>query len=188
MSWITDNELKLWRQGRDRYEIVTYRDQMGYWAIYDQAADKYASRRNDKANLMERVDLMNDRWRNRMRKEHGKPLSENPRRGNGRSYVRRGRSLMRYEEPVAGQVFYLGGRKGEVKRVGVSDGTPHVWFKRPVDGTFAMSVGNFRQAAYVEDAAGQQNPSKALPLNKWLPAQVRRVGKQIKVKVLGAIR
>jgi len=105
-------------------------------------------------------------------------ISENPagRRSNvsrnGRSFVSRGESVPRGYEPKAGEVWYLGGRKAIIKRVGVSDGTPYVWFVRPVDGTLAMSVANLIQAAKV-----QRNPGKRSTL--------KRVGKALAKYVRG---
>jgi hypothetical protein len=88
----------------------------------------------------------------------------------GKSYARRGVTPPRNWEPRKGDVVYIQGHKTAIKRVGVSDGVPYVWFTRSVDGTTAMSVGNLRQVAYVEDR--QSNPT--IP-KSFVPARVRRL-------------
>ena len=78
---------------------------------------------------------------------------------NGRSYVRRGESVPMHYQPRAGEVWYVDGRKAVIKRVGTSDGTPYVWFARPVDGTLAMSIRNLIQAGRLETGTAG-NPSR----------------------------
>jgi hypothetical protein len=70
---------------------------------------------------------------------------------NGRSWVSWGHSVPRGYTPGPGKKFQLGGRFGLVKSVYQDeDGTMWVQFRRAVDGTTGMSLGNFRQAAYIE--------------------------------------
>lgn len=73
------------------------------------------------------------------------------RRKNVRSYAVRGQRVHPGYVPGPGKIFYLSGRKGVVKSVYQDkDGTMWVQFRRAVDGTTGMSLGNFRQAAYIE--------------------------------------
>lgn len=73
------------------------------------------------------------------------------RRKNSRSYAVRGTRPMPGYVPGPGKVFYLEGRKGVVRSVAPDErGVQYVWFRRAVDGTTGMSLGNFRQAAYIE--------------------------------------
>jgi hypothetical protein len=68
-QWVKDNELRLYRAGRLRYQPTTYQDQMGYWAVEDKAADKYATRRSiDRDEVERRAEELNRRWLKRMAK------------------------------------------------------------------------------------------------------------------------
>ena len=89
----------------------------------------------------------------------------------GRSYVVRGVIPPRYWEPSKGDVVYVEGTKTRIARVGTQDGTPYVWLRPHVRGTFAMSVGNLKQVARIEPRAAAANP---IP-RSWTPARVRRL-------------
>lgn len=78
---------------------------------------------------------------------------------NGRSYAVKGESVPSWYAPKAGEVWYLSGKRGVIKRVGESDGTPYVWFVRPVDGTLAMSIRNLVQAGRLQRPTAA-NPNK----------------------------
>jgi hypothetical protein len=70
---------------------------------------------------------------------------------NGRSYAVRGTRTPPSYTPGPGKIFYLSGRKGIVKSVAPDErGVQWVEFRRAVDGTTGMSLGNFRQAVYIE--------------------------------------
>lgn len=70
---------------------------------------------------------------------------------NGGSWVSWGHSVPPGYTPGPGRKFQLGGRFGVVKSVyRDEDGDMWVQFRRAVDGTTGMSLGNFRQAAYIE--------------------------------------
>lgn len=99
-------------------------------------------------------------WPRGMRKTKSRTASRKPgkrsrsrgthRVKNGRSYVVRGQRPMLSYTPGPGKVFYLEGRKGVVKSVVPDErGIQYVWFRRAVGGTIGMSLGNFRQAAYI---------------------------------------
>ncbi len=82
---------------------------------------------------------------------------------NGRSFVRKGESVPSWYQPKAGEVWYLSGVRGVIKRVGDSDGTPYVWFARPVDGTLAMSIRNLVQAGRLQRPTAKNPPDRDRP-------------------------
>jgi len=92
----------------------------------------------------------------------------------GRSYVIRGVIPPRYWEPSKGDVVYVEGTKTRIARVGTQDGTPYVWFRPHVRGTFAMSVGNLKQVARIEPRGPLANP-RALLSRTWTRGKVRRL-------------
>lgn len=96
---------------------------------------------------------------------------------NGGSYRQVGASIPPGWSPKKGDVVYLEGVKTTIKRVGVDDGTPYVWFTRSVRGTSAMSVANLRQAARIDTA---RNPMAGLPIGKWFNTAVDGVKTQVR--------
>lgn len=98
---------------------------------------------------------------------------------NGRSYIQKGQSIPPSWQPKTGDVIYLGGRRAKIKRIGIDGGKPYVWFKRPVDGTVAMSVANLRQAGRIESRTNPAIPSH------WVPVSITRKGKQIQIRTRG---